>query len=462
MRRRTWLSAFALTALAVVAAAPQGAAVGDERERQFSYAGLTTDPRWVNDTEGLNRELLKDGVRPATMGLESPRGADSPPTVSDPTREQELAQRHGATYAAPSEQHTAPAPANRYDYITPQECRNNWRVSSRDQGWIKNHFAYCQLFVLYNKTERCFVICFTTGAFTAKVTVVGYGKREVMPGSAAHRFTDYALDMTEVRASGRFREATTMLDVQAHCQGWPNANACQMAGPNGKYTNLPTWIAQPTTSFRAYSPAQPADQAHGEQKATGVMRITYRFTVPGTVSIPDRVVGSEMGMRFDSAWYLPARQGSIFDRVTPYITFRLSDEPVKMSARHLSDAINHPEATEPKVPGKLLPGGSAENPLRRLYHDSARRTANRAEATSFCHRRWPGYPELGQDCDEFPFASTYEGAARYKYDGDRWRDHFSARPINAPDNQEAGSRLGAWYGNDRILDGDRFFVRVVN
>jgi hypothetical protein len=37
---------------------------------------------------------------------------------------------------------------------------------------------------------------------------------------------------------------------------------------------------------------------------------------------------------------------------------------------------------------------------------------------------------------------------------------FSVRPINAPDNQLAGSRLGVWYGDDRILDSDGFFVRI--
>jgi hypothetical protein len=29
--------------------------------------------------------------------------------------------------------------------ITPDECRDRSELSGRPQGWIKNHFSYCQL-----------------------------------------------------------------------------------------------------------------------------------------------------------------------------------------------------------------------------------------------------------------------------------------------------------------------------
>jgi hypothetical protein len=29
------------------------------------------------------------------------------------------------------------------------------------------------------------------------------------------------------------------------------------------------------------------------------------------------------------------------------------------------------------------------------------------------------------------------------------------------DNRLAGSRLGVWYGADRIIDGDAYYVRIV-
>ncbi|MFE3186757.1 NucA/NucB deoxyribonuclease domain-containing protein [Streptomyces violascens] len=104
---------------------------------------------------------------------------------------------------------------------------------------------------------------------------------------------------------------------------------------------------------------------------------------------------------------------------------------------------------------------SYSDPIRRLYFDQTRRDRNRDTAVAVCRKEWPGYPELGQDCDEFPFASTYEGAARSRpeYDGTPY-GMFSVRAINSPDNQEAGRRLGTWYGDDRIIDADPFFLRI--
>jgi hypothetical protein len=56
------------------------------------------------------------------------------------------------------------------------------------------------------------------------------------------------------------------------------------------------------------------------------------------------------------------------------------------------------------------------------------------------------------DCDEYPFASTYEGAGS---GGD-----FSVRGISRSDNRLAGTRLGDWYNTFRILDRQPFYVAV--
>lgn len=59
----------------------------------------------------------------------------------------------------------------------------------------------------------------------------------------------------------------------------------------------------------------------------------------------------------------------------------------------------------------------------------------------------------GEQCDEFPFASTKEGAG--KGDGS-----FSVRYVRQTDNSTAGARLSIWYGKDRILDGDAYGMLV--
>lgn len=63
-------------------------------------------------------------------------------------------------------------------------------------------------------------------------------------------------------------------------------------------------------------------------------------------------------------------------------------------------------------------------------------------------------PQGGQyDCDEYPMASTSQGAATS--DG-----HYSARVIPEWDNENLGRRIGAWYGTQRILHDDPFFIKI--
>ncbi|MGW6257048.1 NucA/NucB deoxyribonuclease domain-containing protein [Streptomyces sp. NPDC055085] len=81
-----------------------------------------------------------------------------------------------------------------------------------------------------------------------------------------------------------------------------------------------------------------------------------------------------------------------------------------------------------------------------------------------CKRYWgPNYTNGGKECDEYPFASTYEGAAQHDYDADARAFNFSAKPIPGDDNQAGGSILKSFYAKNRIIDGtdDGFTVKIV-
>ncbi|TXS19647.1 hypothetical protein EAO68_01825 [Streptomyces sp. wa22] len=93
----------------------------------------------------------------------------------------------------------------------------------------------------------------------------------------------------------------------------------------------------------------------------------------------------------------------------------------------------------------------------------SRRNANtRAKDAACGSAGMPGKPQPGEalDCDEFPMASTYEGAGRADYEGAEYKDEFSVRYISPVENQEAGRRLNAWYDNDRILNNDAFILVI--
>ncbi|GDY33975.1 NucA/NucB deoxyribonuclease domain-containing protein [Gandjariella thermophila] len=66
----------------------------------------------------------------------------------------------------------------------------------------------------------------------------------------------------------------------------------------------------------------------------------------------------------------------------------------------------------------------------------------------------------GQECDEYPFQSAYEGSST-STDGKPYQWLGSARPIDGGDNGRGGTKLANFYGMKRILDNDPFFVAIL-
>ncbi|WP_253209185.1 NucA/NucB deoxyribonuclease domain-containing protein [Streptomyces niphimycinicus] len=104
-----------------------------------------------------------------------------------------------------------------------------------------------------------------------------------------------------------------------------------------------------------------------------------------------------------------------------------------------------------------------QTPLRRLYHDNARRKKNRSTAVSTCKKVFgDDYARGGEECDEYPFATTYEGCAQTTYEPSAPKNNFSVLPLAKKDNGNAGNLLGQFMTLNRILDGDDdgFYVTI--
>ncbi|WP_416973934.1 NucA/NucB deoxyribonuclease domain-containing protein [Streptomyces sp. 4F14] len=448
----------ALVALAAGSLAPVNAvaAAGDGEGRLVSVVRTATGERAFEADGSVAKELRADPadrerrIRAAELEGSAPAGRRA--GVTDADQAHALALRSGAEYGTASEE-LASGKANtlQQDDITLEECRANTDLSWRAEGWIKNHFSYCQIAVLVADQFRCWsVFCVPIGGFSGRITHMGYaydGLRDV----------DWKVYVDEISSWGTSDAGT--LKIDADCAG-STSDACVSGGFDQVTKAVPQWEADPEGSLLFHSWADPPDASRGEQVKRGTFSFSYDFRADGGNKSAD---GPVTGVRFDSAWYLPKKEGSIFDRVTPWLSYSTKDGEVNESAWHIRDAQDHPESTYPRVDGKRIPGASAADPLRRLYHDTTRRTQNRERfAVPVCEQQWPGYPELSQDCDEYPFSATYEGAARHLYETNVPYGRFSVRPVLFSDNQEAGSRLGTWYGRDRILDGDRFYVRIVD
>ncbi len=178
---------------------------------------------------------------------------------------------------------------------------------------------------------------------------------------------------------------------------------------------------------------------------------------------PEIVPGQQWGnirvanVRCDSTMKLSNgkfRQGCVYPGVTP--EFKLTSVTTEQTW-HVAEAI-----------ASGLPG-SASRPLHRQA-DKLKRDINRQHS---CPRRGPAADArrlTGRDCDEYPFASSYEGAAAHPDLGRTVHancnvkdlpivtgpDGYSVCMIDSGQNRRSGSLLGKFYGEERVVDQDKF------
>lgn len=374
-------------------------------------------------------------------------------------------------------------PDDRYDYAKFDECNATGSEAYNDEGWIKNRYSYCQVHLLAMPAYECGLFpprCQLVGTFLSLNTMIGYGKQEGwnFQGLPEWRFADFHLDVNVLQATGPFSDPRAEMEAEIECDGdYPGGppagvdddNACVPGGRDVTERRIPQWRMDPGADFDIGSEGVTPGPDKGEQIAVGEFYFDYDFDLPGLwvqILDPESPAG---GMRFDSAWYnQQSTKGSVFDRAMPGFSFTKSDAAVTGAAEHIDDARTNPAATVPAKPNKVLHGATPSDPLHRLPGAKSadhrlRADDNRRISTNFCRTvaMPPQPPEGGPfDCDEYALASTYEGAARFLYEGAQYELDYSVRWVNSDQNQEAGRRIGRWYENDRLLDHEAFFIPI--
>ncbi|TDD77906.1 NucA/NucB deoxyribonuclease domain-containing protein [Actinomadura rubrisoli] len=146
-----------------------------------------------------------------------------------------------------------------------------------------------------------------------------------------------------------------------------------------------------------------------------------------------------------------ADQGCVMKDFQPVYRVYLDDtDPVTGTsevAKHIQDAQERTKHHWGRV--NTLADEPNGDPLSRLI-EGPLQDLNRREA---CDGR---NPRPGESCDEYPFASTRQGAAT------EGKDDYSWRNMNEKHNSKEGSLRGAWYNSYRVHDQDAFWVRVCN
>ncbi|MFE2376051.1 hypothetical protein [Streptomyces sp. NPDC059398] len=199
----------------------------------------------------------------------------------------------------------------------------------------------------------------------------------------------------------------------------------------------------------------------------GVYQPKVNLTPPAGYTMEGAREGSPFmfAPRWDKASYLNSSTtgAAVFSLLTPMRYSKAAGAPERAVALHIEKAFKTPNLTKPPSSTKKVPGKTTDAPLTRLYTDTKRREANRSEAIKACKKYFGAdYPTGGNDCDEYPFATTYEGAAGALYDPHQLTNNFSVMPLNATQNQAAGILLGQFLTKVRLIDGpdDGFLVQI--
>ncbi|MEV0584499.1 hypothetical protein [Nonomuraea sp. NPDC050310] len=147
-----------------------------------------------------------------------------------------------------------------------------------------------------------------------------------------------------------------------------------------------------------------------------------------TIDNPHPVIRCDDGMLKGHA----TLAGCVMRDYKPTLVFRYSEMPDIVDHVKMSQAIGSP-------------GEPGTSPLQRMYDDTD--AADNREMA--CEDVTPG---PSQNCDEYPFAHSYQGAVTCGC------DDWTARAVNATDNTRQGTVMSMFFQAYRVLDGDAFWV----
>lgn len=352
-----------------------------------------------------------------------------------------------------SDGHRVPEPATptqRRD--TPQDEAFKQQCASQDtaldeSGWFRDRYSQC--------TRRTWIITVfanrvPVGTVTSNITMLGFGSN----GSREIRYVVYVENIRKVGAPNLVLETLQIQVSFAGCD--PSVVRCPVL--TGRDATVTAWKLQDDWEITF---ASPDVAGGGEQRVPQSLYLRLWAHSPQPDFIFDPPFDSSTSRsRYDSASYVGATRGAVFTDHQLVFTVDLRDPTQDESALHILDAQTRPDRTFPSWVGKSVPGRT--EPLKRLYTpDGKAKEANRTKSVALCEEIWGKYDGNIQNCDEYPFASTYQGAATGAPEPDDLQ-RYSVRVIDAADNIHVGRDLleNQFYKGNRVLDGDLFLVRV--
>ncbi|MFI0242879.1 hypothetical protein [Streptomyces sp. NPDC016845] len=468
--------------LAAASINPTVAAPMEPQGETTVIQGYTTDPRYVGNP-GAVLDALERGVSPEELGAgKAGQRHELPRTEAEARR---MRENSGQSYAVEADDYR-PGVEVQEDPHNFETCLKNRDKATAPGGWVRSHFAWCQAGTAWAQVSP-------PGGGLARVEadiyLVGYGKQGPVPGSSTDRYLEFQMRAHEWRFRGigsgaRLWEThpEAQLDMRIECIPTDDSDwdSCEDGDRNGRNDTIQNWLSSGWAEAQLVSEAKTPRKGHGQQIQRATVYGKFVFSIPGFETDPDQSTSGSTSIRFDSAWYITGtagakKQGSIFESVDPFLAYsNAADSGYKKVADHIAKALNDPGSTMPPRSDKKIPGGAATFPNHRLAPSVSsdhrkRYRANRYDKGLACDAHFEDWKDEVDDdgaekeCDEFPFASTYEGAARARPEysgGNDYVNWFSVQPLSRTQNGLAGRILGKWYNDDRILDSDAFHIKV--
>ncbi|QLE75267.1 hypothetical protein FGW37_30020 [Streptomyces rectiverticillatus] len=447
--RRRAASAFAvLTATLAMPASPAAADTPAPRAHSYILPADTPVPSLNELRSEVGQKKLDAAAREAatprlpmeTVGPDSIYRAKSrtPSVIAPPTAPSMKGFIKGATYPDPPRT------------ITLDECKKN--IGSNNRAYFKSRFAVCMGFKLLQIYS------------SDKGTPIGsswtwlYIRGSVPENNS--RTVQFDYDFTDFTRVGKTQTDLLKYKIEYAMSGIEPAGASVSNGGN---------MPQAPTSFDALAGMRPAHFLHTVTVASGQGQglddLVYGVYNPRIKAIlpPYNIGDGELPFalppRWDTAKYINPKGGAAFSFM-PTLPYSADDSALERGvARHIRDAYERPHSTKPDFLGKTIPGRLPSHPLHRLYHNKDRKNKNRSTAIATCVRYFgEDYAKDSdgtgkKDCDEFPFATSYEGAAQAEFNSDAKRDNYSALPLNNRENRAAGIILGQFLKKNRVVDG---------
>ncbi|MFF4542206.1 NucA/NucB deoxyribonuclease domain-containing protein [Streptomyces aureus] len=292
--------------------------------------------------------------------------------------------------------------------------------------WCDDHGANGQWYV--NRFKAC-------GVFSANLTVTNprtgavVGRMHYLTVAYAYGVRDiktwaYQVELLQVSASG------VAVGSSAGGKG-TCAGKCKVT--ESKFpSQAMSASGEPVGQFFLDTTIQTSPKG---QKGDGQASAKWRFTNPQWAGPSNEISLPTPPVRCDNALPGTSKTGCVMPYIPEMVYARNGEFP------ELAEHIEYAQTT------KNLPGRHGTKRYLTRLTDKVKRKENRDTA---CPTTLPR--PAGKQCDEYPFASTWQGA---KTGGD-----FSRRMINGPQNEDGGRALGRFYLYNRIIEKDKFLVWI--